>query len=156
MKKFLAASVLLLLFVVDRAIKYYFYKNPTINFGGDFFYNQLSFHFVKNFGIAFGLPVFGPILFGLIIIILFFLISFLLSQIKEKKYELIFPLTLIIVGAISNLIDRIKFGFVVDYIDLTWFTVFNLADCLITFGVLLFLFFSYRKKTDKRQSLPIL
>ena len=147
MKKFWAINfVLLSVFIADRIIKYYFYKNPVIIFGGDFFYDQLSFHFAKNYGVAFGLPISSSFLLGLIFFILIFLVSLLHTQIVKKNYALVFSITLIIIGAFSNLIDRIKYGFVIDYIDLNWFTIFNLADCLITLGVFSFLYFSYIKK----------
>ena len=50
-------------------------------------------------------------------------------------------LTLIVGGAAGNLIDRIRFGYVVDFVDLYWrdwhFWAFNVADAAITFGVAL-------------------
>lgn len=146
MRKYWFLSLfLLIIFSFDRILKYYFLKNPAIGFGGDFFYGFLSFHFVKNYGMAFGLPFFSSVLVALIILILIFLVYFGLRLIKEKNYLLSFLILMIIIGAFSNLIDRIKFGFVVDYIDLTWFTVFNLADCLITVGVISFIFFTIKK-----------
>jgi len=144
--KFVVAVLGLILFVADRILKYYFYKNPALVLGGDFFYNLLSFHFVRNFGIAFGLPFFGPILIVLIFLILLFLIGLLVNQIKSDDLLLYAATFIIIIGASSNLIDRLRYGFVIDYIDLTWFTVFNLADCMITIGVFLFLIQSISKK----------
>jgi signal peptidase II len=47
---------------------------------------------------------------------------------------------LIFAGAVSNLIDRARLGYVVDYIDLKVWPVFNLADSAITIGIALFLF----------------
>lgn len=52
-----------------------------------------------------------------------------------------FGLALIVGGAAGNLIDRIRFGFVVDFVDLYWrnwhFWAFNVADAAITVGVAL-------------------
>lgn len=42
---------------------------------------------------------------------------------------------LILTGAMSNLYDRLLYGFVIDYIDLKYFTVFNIADVMICGGV---------------------
>jgi len=144
--KFVVAVLGFILFVADRILKYYFYKNPALVLGGDFFYNLLSFHFVRNFGIAFGLPFFWPVLIVLIFIILLFLIGLLINQIKSGDLFLSAATLLIVIGAGSNLIDRLRYGFVIDYIDLTWFTVFNLADCMITIGVFIFLIQSIVKK----------
>ena len=41
-----------------------------------------------------------------------------------------------ILGASSNFYDRLKYGFVVDYLDLKYFTVFNVADAMISLSVL--------------------
>ena len=45
-------------------------------------------------------------------------------------------MALIIFGAVSNLYDRLKYGFVIDYFDLKYFTIFNIADAMIFFGAL--------------------
>lgn len=54
------------------------------------------------------------------------------SQTPDPK---IYPLTILIFGAILNFTDRIKFGYVVDYFDLKYFTVFNVADVMITTSI---------------------
>jgi signal peptidase II len=43
----------------------------------------------------------------------------------------------IVGGAIGNIVDRFHYGFVVDFIDLHWWPVFNVADSCITVGVVL-------------------
>lgn len=124
-----------ILFVADRVLKYYFIRNPAGLPGGVFISGGLSFGLEKNYGIAFGLPVGGWILRLAVIVIIFILASYLIRNYQKKDYLMILALTLIIAGAISNLIDRLRFGFVVDYINVPWFTVFNLADAMITVGV---------------------
>ena len=46
---------------------------------------------------------------------------------------------LILGGAVGNIADRLRLGYVVDFFDLHWFPVFNVADSCITIGVLLLL-----------------
>lgn len=98
----------------------------------------LKFSFTKNYYIAFSLPFYGPILNALIILIIIALIIYIFYLILDKKNQTssIFPLTLILLGAISNLTDRLNFGYVIDYFDLSYFTVFNIADMMILGGVL--------------------
>lgn len=50
-------------------------------------------------------------------------------------------LGLLLGGALGNLIDRLSFGWVVDFIDLGFWPVFNLADSAIVLGVILFLYY---------------
>ena len=55
----------------------------------------------------------------------------------------------IVAGAVGNLYDRLRFGYVVDFLDLKWWPVFNVADIGITVGFTLFvyaLFFTDRGK----------
>lgn len=71
---------------------------------------------------------------------------YLLFSKKIQSKLLITSLVLIVSGGIGNLIDRIRLGFVVDYLDfrLINFPVFNLADCCVVVGtafVLIYFFF---------------
>ncbi len=52
----------------------------------------------------------------------------------------------IVGGAIGNIVDRFHFGFVVDFIDLGWWPVFNVADSCITIGVALLILTSFKRE----------
>lgn len=52
----------------------------------------------------------------------------------------------IVGGAIGNIVDRFHYGFVVDFIDLRWWPVFNVADSCITIGVALLVLSSFRRE----------
>lgn len=99
-----------------------------------------------NQGIAFGfLPSNLWIMINTIIllVILFFLLK-MINKNQDIKHLILF-----LAGGTSNLLDRILRGKVIDFIDLTIFPVFNLADIYIIFGVLaliLNLFFKLPKK----------
>ncbi len=142
----------LTIFIVDRAFKYYFLKNPAEIFGGDFF-NLVSLRFAKNFGVAFGIMFNQKFLLVLVVILIFILFWFLIKSYRQRNIWEIFGLTLVVAGAVSNFIDRLRFGFVIDYIDVPFFTVLNLADCMITVGVgILLLSFWLQSKADKIKS----
>jgi len=96
--------------------------------------NFFLFNLTKNYFISFSLPLSGPILNVFIIILVILLalyIIFLLFKEKDRKLEIIL-LLFIFFGALSNLIDRLSLGFVVDYLELRYFTAFNIADVMIT------------------------
>lgn len=104
----------------------------------------LSLHYAKNEYIAFSLPFSGPlltILTGLIILtLLIYLAASLRSATGRQPLDAkVIALTILIVGAILNFTDRLRFGYVVDYFDLKWFTIFNLADIMIVGGVIILL-----------------
>jgi signal peptidase II len=69
-------------------------------------------------------------------------------HIQEKLFCL--SLALILAGALGNLIDRVRYGYVVDFLDFYWetyhFPAFNVADSAITCGAVLLLWDSMRKK----------
>ena len=71
---------------------------------------------------------------------------------KPKDKLFLTAMTFMIGGAIGNLVDRIRQGFVIDFFDFTLinFPVFNIADCFITIGAAIFvvyvLFFSDKKE----------
>ena len=75
---------------------------------------------------------------------------------REKLRGDVLALALVLGGAVGNIVDRIRYGYVVDYADLHLgsfrpFYIFNLADACITFGVLILLAraFLMREKTDE-------
>ena len=73
---------------------------------------------------------------------------------RERKLADIAPLALVLGGALGNIADRARFGFVVDYADLHFgefhpFLVINLADAAITLGVLIILARSFLSR-EKR------
>lgn len=63
---------------------------------------------------------------------------------REKKRGDVLALALVLGGAAGNIVDRVRYGYVVDYADLHFggfrpFYIFNLADACITIGVLILL-----------------
>lgn len=120
------------------------YLSEGVNIIGDFF--QLNF--TPNPNIAFSLPLSGTWLNILIILIILSLIAHFTQAIRKNNFRYISYLVLIIIGAISNLYDRLKYGFVIDYFDLKHFTVFNLADALIFLGVV-FLMINIKRQFDQ-------
>jgi signal peptidase II len=92
--------------------------------------------FFCNENIAWGIripPSFFYVLWIIIIGLLFFQLK------KNKTFYARLPLILILSGGISNLIDRLIHGCVIDFIDLKFWPVFNLADIFIAIGVAMLL-----------------
>jgi len=101
--------------------------------------NLFKFVYVENRGAAYGML--SGRLWLLIILSLLFIGAFVCYFIftKDKNMWLTVAVGLIISGAIGNLLDRMILGFVRDFISIEFFNfVFNIADMLITFGVICF------------------
>ena len=110
----------------------------------DFFH----FTYVTNDGMAFGLSFPGGkhILLVMTILLTGFIIGFLWKE-KDGHPFVKYGLALILSGAIGNLIDRLFYGKVVDFLDLMignfhWY-IFNLADSAVTIGMVLFVLHSF-------------
>ena len=110
--------------------------------------NVLYLTDVHNEGAAFSI-MYG-LRYILIAISIAFLVLIIYYMYKKKKYNIEFAL--IIGGLLGNLIDRIVFGYVIDYIGVIifkyYFPIFNIADALIVIGAIILLF---RKDGDKNE-----
>lgn len=99
----------------------------------------LSFTYVRNTGVAFGMftgiPHFFTITSSLISIGALY---FYRVHLPYTSYWVQTSVALIVGGAIGNIIDRIRFGYVVDFVHVSWFPgIFNIADSAITIGVIM-------------------
>lgn len=150
MKKIIYLNLLVLaLFALDRLTKLFFLFNPAKR-GYLIWPSFLELKFGKNTNLALGLklPLFWQyfLIGAAILIVVYFLLKFY----REKNAFLIFTLTLILAGAFSNLLDRLYFGYVIDFIDVPFFSVFNLADVYITVGVGLLLISQFKSKSTAK------
>ena len=149
--------IVLVVFFFDRATKMYLINLQTTGTDIDFYiFPFLNFYLVWNTGIGFGLAsletnIFYHILTAIIAIINIVLIVFLLKA--KGIYIYLFALT--IGGSLGNLLDRIYYYAVPDFIDIHlgsfhWF-IFNVADIFITVGIigLMFVELFKNKKVSK-------
>jgi signal peptidase II len=93
--------------------------------------------YVENRGAAFGVLQNQTAFFILVGIVVIGVIIASFRYMSDPGWLLIFALGLQMGGAIGNLIDRVSTGYVVDFIDLTFWPVFNIADSAIVVGVAL-------------------
>ncbi len=96
----------------------------------------LRFQYVENTGAIFGSFSSHTIVLTIVSIILLAVVIFIVATKKTKSRVIDFFLLLMVSGGIGNIIDRIRLGYVVDFIEPLFvdFAVFNFADCLITVG----------------------
>ncbi|MDP3404335.1 MAG: signal peptidase II [Brevundimonas sp.] len=101
----------------------------------------LNFTYVENTGVSFGLFGGGGARWLLSVFSILVAGGLAMWALKAERRLLVSAIGLVIGGAIGNAIDRIQYGYVVDFIDLSgtglfpW--VFNIADSAITVGVVL-------------------
>ncbi|WP_315168582.1 signal peptidase II [Metaclostridioides mangenotii] len=113
--------------------------------------NIFHFTYVENRGAAFGMLQNNQIIFVIIALIASI---FGMYYLCTKKIHIVgkIGIMLLISGALGNLIDRIRLGFVVDFLDfrIVWQYVFNIADVFVVVGTILLcifiLFFESKEK----------
>jgi signal peptidase II len=119
--------------------------------------NFFSLTYIRNTGAAFGIFAGGAAAFRLPFLILFSSLAIgfivvMLKRLPDKEKGLISALSFILGGAIGNLIDRIAYGEVIDFLDFYWsdyhWPAFNLADSFITVGVLITVYYLIRAKGE--------
>jgi signal peptidase II len=104
----------------------------------------LSFTYVQNTGAAFGLFK------GQQVVFIAVSLAVIVWMLKELRAAATLPAShlwayaLVLGGAVGNLIDRLRVGYVIDFIDLHVWPVFNIGDSAITIGVCLLLWHHLR------------
>jgi signal peptidase II len=109
----------------------------------------LWYTFVQNTGAVWGSLPDTNALFMWVSVIAFGLLLFFYDQFRTVFEKLAF--TLLLAGLWGNLLDRAIFGFVIDFIDLRWWPVFNIADACISVGITLYLLDQLRKYRVERK-----
>lgn len=145
---------LISLFVVilDQITKYLTKYFMALHESKDIIGNFLRYTYIRNPGMAFGIQIGNKTLFTIFSIIASIVIFiYLLKTRGDKKYVKL-SLSLILGGAIGNLIDRVLYGSVVDFIDvgigdLRW-PVFNIADSAVSIGMVILIAIILFEKKD--------
>jgi len=96
----------------------------------------LGLTLIHNRGAAFGILRNQLFLFIITTISAIVLIYFGIRNNRHNKYQVV-CLSLILAGALGNLIDRLRFGYVIDFLNFYIWPVFNIADSAITIGAIL-------------------
>jgi signal peptidase II len=138
-----------LIFVFDQATKWV--VTYPLNLAGqpdktiritDFF----NLHWVENKGVSLGLLSAGSEIGRWLLVAMTAAIALFVAvwMWRERRRDDSIALAMILGGALGNIVDRVRFGYVVDFADLhfgEWrpFLVFNVGDAAITIGVLLLL-----------------
>ncbi len=145
----LIGLILTLILVLDQGTKFIVDRTIPLHHSIPVIENLFNLTHIRNTGAAFGilagrrgwvrssfLLFFSLLAMGFIIV--------LLRRLPEKENTLTIALSFILGGAMGNLIDRLLYGEVIDFLDFYWsryhWPAFNAADSFITVGVILTLF----------------
>ena len=127
---------LVILYAIDRMTKLGYVYTPDV-IRSALSWLPLSKEAVYNPGIFLGLQIPQAVTIFTSTVLLLIVLYYLLKAVQTEHIMSVFGWGLIFIGGGSNLMDRIIFGVVVDWLVMPWRAVLNLADVYITTGIFL-------------------
>jgi signal peptidase II len=155
---FLAITILVVL--LDQATKAWILTTLKLHEGFPLIDGFFNIVHVRNPGAAFGFlagapPLFRSIFFVAVTVAAIALILHYLRVNRIEEPYLVSALALILAGAVGNLIDRIRFGEVVDFLDVyigsQHWPAFNVADSAITVGAGVLMAALFRRRKERTE-----
>jgi len=159
-KKYLILLVLTgIIICLDQLTKMYIHTHFQLGESTPVMPGFFNLTYVRNFGAAFGFlnqshPTFREIFFLTMPPVALVIILFILKGVPDSDTRQIIALSSVFGGAIGNYIDRLRFRYVIDFLDFHWrevytYPAFNVADMAIVGGVCVLLFLMYLEGKKK-------
>lgn len=144
-KNIFIISTAIIIAVIDQLTKFLARQNLQLNESIPIIKNIFHLTYITNTGSAFGMFQGFNLLFIIFSIIVIIILSNHLKKIKPNERYLQFAVSLLLGGTIGNLLDRIFYGAVIDFIDLRVWPVFNIADSAVTISILFLIILLWKK-----------
>ena len=151
--------VSIIVLVLDQATKLYIDSRFALHQSLTVIENFFNITYVRNKGAAFGILADSAIripFFITISVIAAVAILWYLRRLGPGQGRQAFSLALIFSGAVGNLLDRIRLGEVIDFLDVHWYRhhwpAFNVADSAITVGVVLLIVEMWIEESRKKKT----
>jgi signal peptidase II len=140
--------IALLLVLLDQLIKILVENRLDVGESIPIISNVFHISLTHNTGMAFGILGGQAALSMWIAIIVIGVVIYYFDEVTEPISRI--ALALILGGTIGNFIDRLKFGWVVDYLDFRIWPVFNLADMALTVGVVILIIMFWKAEREEK------
>jgi signal peptidase II len=160
-KYLVLATIAGFLVALDQLTKIYVHANFGLGESVPVIQDVFHITYVRNIGAAFGIfrempEVFREAFFKLMPPVAMVIILYMLKGVQNADRWQVFALSMIFGGAVGNYIDRLRFGYVIDFLDVhykeVWsYPAFNIADSAIVCGVILLLILmTVRDRAEKK------
>ena len=150
------AIISVVIIALDQATKLYVDANFRLHESMPVIRGFFNLTYVRNKGAAFGILADNAVripFFITVSIVAMLGILWYINRIRNDQKLAVFSLSLVFAGACGNLIDRVRLGEVIDFLDVFWqryhWPAFNVADSAITVGVTLLLIDMWREERKK-------
>lgn len=159
-------GIIVALVLLDQYTKYYIVHSIGKHKTKTFIKEIISFEYLENDGVAFSFMSGKTLFINLLVLIMVMILlaciyalqnsmkKTISANLKRRFTAMQILLSCMIAGAIGNLIDRVRLGYVVDFIktDFMDFPIFNVADCYVTVSVfIIFVILILMKEDDFRK-----
>lgn len=153
----IATAWLAVIVITDQVSKFIVDQTMPLHHSIPIIEGFFNLTYIRNTGAAFGIFAGSAAAFRIPFLISFSLIAIgfiiaMLRRLPPKETGLITALSFILGGAVGNLIDRIVYGEVIDFLDFYWgnlhWPAFNVADSFITIGVLVTIYYLIKAKGE--------
>ena len=161
--RLLAFALAGVIFVVDQWLKHYVNDVLGLDRDGETLKLLPFFDFTRtsNYGVSLGMLTADSMemRWGLVAMTMLIALGVSFWMLRERQRWDLIPLAMVLGGALGNIRDRVRFGYVVDFADLHFgtfrpFLIFNLADAAITIGVVIILARSFLSREKPAQAEP--
>lgn len=156
------AAIASLVVVLDQITKLYIHTNFQVSDTVSVIPGFFNITYVRNIGAAFGIfreaaESFRYLFFLLMPPTAMVIIVMILRGVENSDRWNVLALSMIFGGAVGNYIDRLRFGYVIDFLDFHWYQIysypaFNVADSAIVCGVGLLMLLMATQKKVKAQA----
>lgn len=128
-----------LIAAVDQLLKYLVHQHMLLGHSLPLLDNVVKLTYVQNTGAAFSFFVGFSSYLAVVGVIISAVVIYFHYRMPAKSYFVQLALAFILGGSVGNLVDRVFRFYVIDYIDITVWPVFNFADIMINAGVVMLL-----------------
>ena len=138
-------STALIIILIDQITKFLIRINFQLNETLPLIKNIFHLTYIHNFGAGFGILQQQRWILIFISLVVIGIIFYYFDRIKEKEILLQVLVGFVLGGTIGNLIDRLIYGFVIDFLDFRIWPIFNFADSFVTIGVVGLIIYLWKK-----------
>ena len=145
--RLIGLAIAVALFAADQAFKGYILRGLGLQLGeSHYLLPFFQYTLTHNYGVSLGMftAASDAQRWALVAVTGLIAVAVTVWLLREKRLGDILPLALVLGGALGNILDRVRMGYVLDYADLHFgafrpFLIFNVGDACITIGVLIIL-----------------
>ncbi len=138
-------STALIIILIDQISKFLIKTNLQLNESLPLIKNIFHWTYMHNFGAGFGVLQQQKWILIFISLVVIGVIFYYFDRIKDKEISLQILIGFILGGVIGNLIDRLSYGYVIDFLDFMIWPVFNFADSFACIGVIGLIIYLWKK-----------